>query len=228
MAHGARTEAICGILERFMPIEAVKIPQNVYVEDRIVGPLTLRQVMIVTLGGGGSYAIWSSMLKAYGQVDVITTAICWTPAVLALAFAFVRVNDLSLMRLVLLWLERMRKPTTRTWGPRTGISITIRTFTTEKKRDRTAPAMAAAKQQKLDELSSVLDETSEPEDTVQSIVKQPSEPTVSAELPAPTPASFPRQPVDQNRVQVSDHGDAAGVDDIRPKNSILSSSPSHA
>ena len=43
--------------QKQMPIEPVKIPQNVYIEDRIVGPLTLRQTLIMAIGGGFSYAL---------------------------------------------------------------------------------------------------------------------------------------------------------------------------
>lgn len=211
-----------------MPIEAVKIPQNVYVEDRIVGPLTLRQLMIVAIGGGGSYAIWSSLMKTFGKLDPVTTAIVWTPAVISLAFAFIRINDLSLMRLLLLRLEHMQKPSVRTWGPRTGISITVRTFTTadQKKNAPVTSAQLAAKRNKLEELKSSMNggtEELEPLD----IPDTPDDIAVSAvSIPAgstgtPQPPASPPPPVDPNAISVS-NATGAPVDGIRTRSSIYS------
>mgnify|MGYP003346360286 CR=1 FL=1 len=63
-----------------MPIEPIKIPQNVYIEDRIVGPLTLKQVIIVTIGGGFSYALWAMLSKTYGAISIPIQVMVWLPA----------------------------------------------------------------------------------------------------------------------------------------------------
>src|SRR3989338_8849472 len=100
-----------------MSIDPVKIPQNVYIEDRIVGPLTLKQIIIITLGAGFSYAMYSSLIKSFGSLSIPTTVIVWSPAFIAAAFALIRINDLSLMRICFLMLERFNKPSVRTWAP---------------------------------------------------------------------------------------------------------------
>ena len=110
-----------------MPIDLVKIPQNVYIEDRIVGPLSLRQIIIIMLGGGFSYILYSLIAKTYGSVSLPVTALVSIPGLLAAAFAFVRINDISLFRIMLLMIEQMNKPSIRTWSPRRGIIINIRT-----------------------------------------------------------------------------------------------------
>jgi hypothetical protein len=110
-----------------MPIDPVKIPQNVYIEDRVVGPLSLRQIIIMALGGGLSYMLYASWDKANGSVSIPVAVVLWMPAVIAAAFALVKINDLSLMRICFLLLEKANKPKIRTWTPRTGISINIRT-----------------------------------------------------------------------------------------------------
>jgi hypothetical protein len=111
-----------------MSIDPIKIPQNVYIEDRIIGPLTLRQIIICVLGAGFSYVIYSMYSKMYGAVSIPMTIALWMPALIAAAFAFVRVNDLSLFRLCLLMIERLEKPTIRTWTPRRGLTINIKTL----------------------------------------------------------------------------------------------------
>lgn len=175
-----------------MPIDAVKIPQNVQIEDRIVGPLTLRQIIIMAIGGGFSYMLYAMVQKSVGQMSIMLTIVLWIPAVISAAFALVRINDLSLMRICFLLLERIQKPAQRTWAPRTGISITIRTSTAPKEDEKkTVPQnsqMTAEKQ--IAELSNVIDRIAptapQPVDTVQ-------------EVPA-----TPKAAVDPSRIQV-DH-----------------------
>lgn len=107
-----------------MPIEAVKIPQNVYVEDRIIGPITLKHLLIVGIGAGISYAIFASAQKA-GATNIVVLGACWIPALIAAAFAFFRINDLSLFNIILLSIEGFNKPSQRYWSPYPGISINL-------------------------------------------------------------------------------------------------------
>lgn len=143
----------------FMPIDPVKIPQNVYIEDRIVGPLTLRQIIIVAIGCGFSYAVWASISKAYGSLGIIPSVILFLPGVLSFLFAFVTVNDVGLFRLLLLAIERMSKPSRRTWSPREGITINIQTSNSkieEDNRTKTEPVVEKP-QQRFDDISAMLD-----------------------------------------------------------------------
>lgn len=141
-----------------MPLEPVKIPQNVYIEDRIVGPLTLRQIILIALGGGFSYVLYSMLLKTYGQLNWAVTAIVWIPLAVAAAFALVKINDLSLFRICLLVIERVSKPQARVFSPRSGIEINIKLAAS------TSPARGAAKNgasdvhaRRIHELSSIVD-----------------------------------------------------------------------
>ena len=106
-----------------MPIEAVKIPQNVYVEDRIIGPVTLKQLIITGIGGGISYVLYASVTKA---------GITNLPAVIAAAFAFMKINDLTLFNIILLAIESMSKPNLRYWSPSPGLSINLITRQSDK------------------------------------------------------------------------------------------------
>lgn len=141
---------------RGMPIEPVKIPQNVQIEDRIIGPVTLRQMIITIIGCGISYAIWSTLQKTFGDVSITITIVAWIPAVIFIAFAFVKVYDLSLFRIVFLMLERSIKPQTRTWTPRPGISVIHASALA--KPEKKKPAAAQQEQPRsIEELSSMLD-----------------------------------------------------------------------
>jgi PrgI family protein len=140
-----------------MAIDPVKIPQNVYIEDRIVGPLTLRQILTCAIGVGISYMLYISAQKTMGQVDLVTTVILWIPAAISVLFAFVRVNDLSLFRLLLLTLERFNKPKARVFEPRTGIVIHIRTSSPVDDKPAAPLAPQPRVQDELTSLSQVLD-----------------------------------------------------------------------
>jgi hypothetical protein len=146
-----------------MTIDPVKIPQNVYVEDRIIGPITLRQIIICLLSGALSYGFFST-LKTAGALTPITAVFAWTPLAIGAAFAFVKINGISLTRFCLLIAERMEKAPVRRWSPRRGITITISTGTAKTEEEivqeqkmKTATKHAEEKHKRIRELSVLLD-----------------------------------------------------------------------
>ena len=192
-----------------MPIDPVKIPQNVYVEDRIIGPVTLRQIMIILGGAGVSYGIWAVM-KAAGPVSVVQTGVAWLPCVIAVLFAFVSINGISLFRIVLLAIERVNKPSRRTWQPREGISINIVTKTPQKENEDLQKKKEQKENTAIEELSKVLDQ-GPPESTMT--------PVTTAE-----PTSNSRKPVNPKKIQANTSKDAS-IDNITvPKKKPSSSS----
>ncbi len=202
-----------------MPIEPVKIPQNVYIEDRIVGPLTLKQTIILMIGGGFSYMLYAAIQKTYGHVSIPVTVIAWSPLAVAALFALVRVNDLSLTRICMLLIERMNKPSVRTWAPRAGISITVRTSVkpADARPAAQAPAQATTQSQ-IQQLSSVMDRTlptaadndetnnQKPFDIAQGKPVTNNSPvaaqTTDSDLTEETKADLPPLPVNKDKIQV--------------------------
>jgi len=138
-----------------MPIEAVKIPQNVYVEDHIIGPITLKHLLILGIGAGLSYVIFASAQKA-GVTNPVFLGACWAPAVIAAGFAFVRINDLSLFNIILLSVESFNKPSQRYWSPYPGISINLIT-SQHAKEIVEASAKAASNASKLADITRQLE-----------------------------------------------------------------------
>ncbi len=140
-----------------MPIEPVKIPQNVYVEDRIIGPITLRQIMMVMISAGTSYAIWAAM-KASGPVNATQTTLAWIPTVIGVIFAFVKINGISLFRIVLLGIERIDKPAKRVFSPRQGVYVNIVTKIVKDEPTKGPTKSVPGKSTQIEELSRVLDQ----------------------------------------------------------------------
>ena len=90
-----------------------KIPQEIGNEDRLIGPLSLRQLIIVGIGGGLAYMIYISLSKT-------TDAIVYIPPMvviilLTLAIAFFKKDNLTFTRMSLLFLEMTINPTKRVW-----------------------------------------------------------------------------------------------------------------
>ncbi len=178
-----------------MPIEPVKIPQNVYIEDRIIGPLTLRQIIISMLGIGFSYALWASVQKVYGYVPLHITIIVWVPGVLAVIFSFVRINDLSMTHILFLLIERFSKPQTRTYGPRRGLAVNARAFTPPSSKTHQKVDPKAALGDDIGELSTFLDSEGAPSAQEEYESATTNEPTQGSTIPA--------RPVQPGRVKVS-------------------------
>jgi len=188
-----------------MAIEPVKIPQNVYVEDRIIGPITLRQLIIVLLTGGLSYGIWGAMKSAMGYVSIPATVVAWIPCAIGVAFAFIKIQGISLTRFLLLMIEKTDKPPIRVWTPRRGVSVNFRYFTTgEKEQSHIAPNLQPH-HEKLMELSAFLDRGPVYEQEKLKNAEGQSDPdNFSALMQEKKPETEqPPRPVDPDRIRTS-------------------------
>ena len=90
-----------------------KVPQDVQREDTIVGPLTLKQLAILGLGGGIAYVVYTTLAtNYYWQVWLPPTALV---AGITVAFAFARIHELTLTRYLIYLLEYTMLPRKRIW-----------------------------------------------------------------------------------------------------------------
>jgi len=133
-----------------------KIPQNIDIADKIVGPLTLRQLITVAIGGGVSYVLFAISSKLY-ELNVLEYVVIALPALLALASAFIKINNIPFTKFILLSLEYAIKPKKRFWDHRGIVSIVapelaVETLEVAKKTDE-----KGKKAVNLDELSRILD-----------------------------------------------------------------------
>ncbi|MDA1209191.1 MAG: PrgI family protein [bacterium] len=138
-----------------MALEPVKIPQNVYVEDRVIGPVTLKQLFMCLAGGAISYGIWSIM-KSSGNGGLFASLFSWSPLMIAAIFAFVKINGIPLFRMCLLLIEKLNKPNVRYWQPRIGLIINPRRLV-PKYEDKQITRQEDKEENAIAELSSVLD-----------------------------------------------------------------------
>lgn len=90
-----------------------KIPQDISSEDRLIGPLSLRQLIIVGAGGAFAYLLYISLVKVADPVVYVPPMI--VIILLTLAIAFFKKDNLTFTRMVLLFLETVINPPQRLW-----------------------------------------------------------------------------------------------------------------
>ena len=143
-----------------------KIPQNVQIEDKIVGPLTLKQLIIVGLGGGITYAIYTVLAsKYYWEVWLIPTAI---PGLLTLAITFLKIGGIPFGKWCFLMVEYILKPKKRVFvmGSADHYQITLFADKTKKAQTKENPTSKAERDrdrlQKISQITKALDTYSQP------------------------------------------------------------------
>src|SRR3989338_11249649 len=98
-----------------------KVPQDVQREDTIIGPITLKQLAILGVGGGLAYATYVGLSATY-FIEV------WLPPTviisgITLAFTFLKIHSLPFHEFLMNFLEYHLLPRQRSWIQGTGVFI---------------------------------------------------------------------------------------------------------
>lgn len=136
-----------------------KVPQDVQREDQIIGPLTLKQMGILGIGGGTAYAIYVSLARSY-YIEV------WLPPVaivgaLTLALAFLKVHGLPFHRFLMNFTEYKLLNRQRFWIQSTGDPFYIPSKE-DKKETKKVTQNDKKTPQNIAEISKVLDNAGQP------------------------------------------------------------------
>jgi hypothetical protein len=129
-----------------------KVPQNIDMADRIVGPLTLVQFLYVLVGGIIDYALFSTLGPTNPSLFLI---IAVPVALFALALAFLKIQDQTIPKFVLSFFVYLVRPKVRMWqkeGLEAEIVITPKKV--EKKEEVTGKII---KKSEIDTLTQILD-----------------------------------------------------------------------
>ena len=135
-----------------------KVPQDVQREDRIVGPLTFRQLVICGIGFSIAYAIYTVIGREYEVITALIPVIII--ALITVVFAFIRPLDLVFERYILYWLESLILPRKRYWLKGTGDPsrmIYLSSAPSKKKETPKAIEKEEKKKKSLAELTQILD-----------------------------------------------------------------------
>lgn len=135
-----------------------KVPQNVQIADKIVGPLTLKHMIILGVGGGLAYIIYIILARSYyWEVWLPPVAVI---SLITLLFAFVKIYNVSFGRFFLLLLEYSLLPRKRRWLKSSAEIFgfaPIAVATKKRKKKKTKKETAAKTIKKIDEISKILD-----------------------------------------------------------------------
>ncbi len=130
-----------------------KVPQNVQREDTIVGPLTLKQLAILGVGGGITYSIYLTLAQTYFiEIWIWPVGIF---ALLTLLFAFVKPFNLTFFEFLIHFIEYKSLPKKRRWAKRSDEPMTLN-FSKKQKITKKAP-VKIKKQKSLAELTKMID-----------------------------------------------------------------------
>lgn len=153
-----------------------KVPQDVLRADKIVAFLTLRQLLICTLGGTLTYVLYTILARHYFiQVWLIPVLLT---ALITMAFAFVRPYDIPFEKVILLFIEYNFRPRKRFWQKMEG-DVNFSVFLSLPKEQAKAPKSTetqASRRKKLQEVSLIVDSRGKPPITATSTPLTPTPP----------------------------------------------------
>lgn len=126
------------------------VPQFIDVEDKIIGPLTVRQFVIILAAAivvGISYKLFDFTLFLLITVIML---------ILTAVFAFVKINGRPFHFFMLNAFQTIRRPGVRVWNNRLSVAKTVEVNIDTKPKD-TPPMHKVYKESRLAELSLIVD-----------------------------------------------------------------------
>lgn len=126
-------------------MKPAKVPNDVQREDTILLFITLKQLIILLIGGGISYTMFVSINKTY-ELNEVQQTLIWIPAAIAAMFAFFKIKGMTMLQFALLAFEKIFRPPRRYWVQNGGIpfvsmttSVTLPKTDKQKKEEQDAP-----------------------------------------------------------------------------------------
>lgn len=104
-----------------------KVPQNIDMPDRILGPLTMLQFIYAVIGGGGAYVCYMSLPS---PLNILLAVIV---ALFTVAMIFLKINERPFSHFLLSLLRFMSTPKQRVWHKGSSNDINVEIYHTQKK-----------------------------------------------------------------------------------------------
>ena len=128
-----------------------KVPQNIDMPDRVLGPLTLVQFVYAVVGFGGAYAIYNSFPAPIGLIFALPIA------GITFCVIFIKINERPFTHFLLSLLNFIARPKVRTWQKtQTMDNLTIQIYKPVKKDSQTV-AHKELSEEDVDKLAKQLD-----------------------------------------------------------------------
>lgn len=131
-----------------------QVPQNIDMEDKIVGPLTLKQFLYLLAGGLIDYFLFQNLAKNYFAVFIL---IGLPVALIALAAAFLKIQEQPLAHFITAGLDYFTKPKMRLWQRHEAYEPVLTEPPKSKEKDKVAPIPKHLEKSQLEQLAYNLD-----------------------------------------------------------------------
>ena len=130
-----------------------KVPQKIDLEDKIIGPLTLKQFIYLLAGGMVDYIILSATSSSLGGWVLIVLV-----SLVALCFAFVQIEEQPFSYLIANFFSYVLRPKLRLWDKRSQTARVVE-FKNKREDKSNQPLIKRPEEVKssLEALSQVLD-----------------------------------------------------------------------
>lgn len=102
-----------------------KVPQNIDMQDRILGPLTMIQFIYAVVGGGFCYGIYMTIPSPFSFILLIPAAF------LTVALVFIKVNERPFLDFLLSMMQFLTVPRERVWHHENLSDMTVEIYKTK-------------------------------------------------------------------------------------------------
>lgn len=157
-----------------------KVPQNIDLEDKIVGPFTMKQFIYLMAGGGLIYGLYQAWLP-YEDGVYYTIAAGIPIAFFSFALTFIKINDRPFEYFLSSLWAYLFKPRRRIWQQGYEFRRVVMMAPPEKKEEINA---ASGKRATLDEIAARLESQAS---NTGSVLPQKQPPTTNNQPPTTTP-----------------------------------------
>lgn len=119
-----------------------KVPQNIDMPDRILGPLTMLQFIYAVIGGGAAYVCYVSLPSPIGLLLAVIVAL------FTVAMIFVKVNERPFSNFLLSALKFFTTPRQRIWhkGGGAPANLNVEIYKTQKQAGPVVPTKHISKE----------------------------------------------------------------------------------
>jgi hypothetical protein len=103
-----------------------KVPQNIDMQDKILGPLTMLQFVYAVVGFGTCYAIYVSIPKPFSIILILPIAF------FVVCLDFIKVNERPFLDFFIALVEFIASPKQRFWHQDTGSDMKVEIYHIDK------------------------------------------------------------------------------------------------
>jgi len=99
-----------------------KVPQNIDMQDRIIGPLTMVQFIYAVIGGGVCYSIYSAVPAPFSYIIILPIAL------FVICLDFVKINERPFLNFFLAAIQYASAPKQRVWHQGSGSDLRVEIY----------------------------------------------------------------------------------------------------